>query len=160
MSTRILRSVRWTLIALLSIWIFYVFCTGLVGVVGDLRKEASFGEHALHIFMIQFMTGLLALPPVIMVYSLITKKLHGFASCVGWILGFGGFLALLSWPNRLHVFEVWHAAESLPLLIRALGGVVIPLLFLILPFWFLSRVIKLTNTWLYPKIFQPLEEKL
>lgn len=160
MSTRILRGARWTLIALLSIWVLHVLSTGLVGVVEDLRKEASFVEHALHIFMIQFMTGFLALIPGIMVYSLITKKLHGFASCVGWVLGFGGFLALLSWPHRLHVFEQWHAAESLPLLIRALGGVVISLLFLILPFWFLSQVIKLTNTWLYPKVFQPLEEKL
>lgn len=160
MVVTLLRGIRWTLIAVLSIFVFYVLYFGLTGVVGGLLKERPPIEHLLGVFTFVLMVGVLALIPGIMVHSLIVKKLNGFASCVGWMLGFGGFLALLSWPNRLRLFELWNAAESLPLLIRGLGGLVISLVLLVLPFWFLSRVIKFTNEWLYPKVFKPLEEKL
>jgi len=45
-------------------------------------------------------------------------------------------------------------------LLFALGSVLLCLFLMYFPFWLSIRIVRLTNEWLYPKIFKPLEDKL
>ncbi len=95
-----------------------------------------------------------------MVYSLIQKRLNGFASCLGLIVSLAAFFGAIVLPGQLALMELWSKLSWIPDPIRIIVGLIVPILFLIVPFWLLFRIIRLTNQWLYPKIFKPLEAKL
>jgi hypothetical protein len=101
-----------------------------------------------------------------MLYSLVVKKLYGFASALGAILALVLFYVASVLPDKLGLMAAirqnldnWPGPPPTALLPLLFGGI-LSLAFFILPFWALVRMIRLTNTWIYPKLLKPLEEKI
>jgi hypothetical protein len=44
--------------------------------------------------------------------------------------------------------------------IKILIGLAMAITFLVFPYWLLFRAMRWTNEWLYPKLLQPLEQKI
>jgi len=112
------------------------------------------------IILFLLMTILLMGIPAIMLHSLLTKKLVGFAACVGAIAALFLFFGLIILPQRLESMQTWRSNTFVPDPIKILIGLPLSIILLILPFWALFRTIRLTNEWIYPKLFKPFETKI
>jgi len=158
MNPTLLRTSRWALMLLLSTTLGYLLFASIRGLVTmDFSADAPLAL-GLRIGISAFGFVLLALVPAIALHSLITKNLKGFAACVGLVLALTAFYA------AFQILRGWIAAwPSIPLIpdaVEAIGGIVLSIGLLLLPFWLVSRIIRLTNEWIYPAVFKPLEEKL
>jgi hypothetical protein len=94
--------------------------------------------------------------------SPLLSTVRGFASPLGAIVALTAFCIVLTWSSQLTTWAVWHQAFQSP---SVAGFLVVPALLLqialfMLPFWTLFRLIRLANEWIYPKLFQPLEERI
>ena len=170
MKTRLLRAARWILIITLSALLCYLLYDGVRHVIIEIKKTSSGLDIMLFLLGQLLMFSFVALIPGIVLYSLATKKLNGLASCIGAGFALGGFFLAATLPNKLGLFELLRSLESsfsattrltvgFHLLI-ILGSLILCLFAMLFPFWILIRIVRLTNEWLYPKIFKPLEDKL
>ena len=167
---RILRAARWILIAALSALLLYLLYSFVSTVIFEMTKGLSILGITFVLLGQLLMFSFLALIPGIVVYSLVTKRLNGLASCIGASFAIGGFFVTSTLPMKLGLFELLKSIEpsfkvtnnmTMGLDLLFIIGILLFCLFTMLfPFWLSIRIIRLTNEWLYPKIFKPLEDKL
>jgi hypothetical protein len=86
MKSPLLSTIRWILIAGLSAGLFYL--AGVTGptIVRTAWQAATDFSSISSLLFIVIATVILAAFPGVMLYSLVTKKLYGFASAVGALL--------------------------------------------------------------------------
>jgi hypothetical protein len=160
MNTSPLRVLRWSLIIVLAALLVYICYTGVTGFFSMAAKaEFSFTSVAGIVLFSGFFAWM-ALIPTIMLFSLITRRLNGFASCIGMAVSLLAFYGAMVIPNQIGLMNWWWSITAIPDAIKVLFGFVIPIALLIFPFWLLFRLMRLTNEWLYPKILKPLETKI
>ena len=160
MNMIILRASRWILIVILSAIFCYFAYTGIRTIISILRHTEAGGASMAGTFVIILLTVWMAIIPAIMLHSLITKRLYGFASCIGLCICLAAFYAAFTLPNALGLMRIWDSITLIPGAIKVLGGLALSIGILAVPFWLLFRLMRLTTEWLYPKVFKPLEERL
>lgn len=162
-STKVIRAARWSLMVLCATALSYAAYLGVAGLATQIRRddwslEGVFG--VLFVFAISlFMVAL----PAIMLHSLITKRLYGFACVIGFVITLTVFYAALVLPRQLGIFNAIEFLASSKSPAQPLGvflGLAVSLGLLALPFWLLFRLPRLTTQWAYPKFFKPLESRL
>jgi len=160
LKTSLLPTLRLIIMVVLVLCLLYFAYTGISGVV----KMTSVGITNVWdvggIIFLLLMTILLMGIPAIMLHSLLTKKLVGFAACVGAIAALSLFYGLIVLPPKLGIMQILSSNTFVPDPIKILIGLPLSIILLILPFWVLFRTIRLTNEWIYPKLFKPLETKI
>jgi len=170
MNIKALRTARWILMVVLSTLLSYLLYSLVSGVIIQIQKGSSGLELSFGLLGFLLIFSFMALIPGIMLYSLVTRKLNGLASCIGAIFAIVGFGLASTLPMKLGLFELLKSLEpSFRLtnnfavglnLLFALGTLLLCFFLMLFPFWLSSRINRLTNEWLYPKIFKPLEDKL
>ncbi len=153
----VLGAIRWVLIAGLGV---LLLATGIGAARVVLKMGMAGADHVwlmLIPLVIFFSCGMAFL--AVMLHSLLTRRLQGFASCLGAALAMTLFS--LGWylPIKAHVFEQWMAAP-LPGAVKALVGIPLALGLFILPFYAANWTVPFTTRWLYPRVFQPLESRI
>lgn len=153
----ILCAIRWVLIAGLSVFMLATGIAAAMSLIKMVRSDAAYVWLLLVPILIFFSCWMAFL--AVMLHSLLTRRLQGFASCLGAALamtlfGLGWYL-----PIKAHVFEQWMAAP-LPGAVKALAGIPLGLGLFILPFYAANWTIPFTTRWLYPRVLQPLESRM
>jgi hypothetical protein len=163
MKSRLLQSVRWALIVLFSAILLYLAYAAIISLVPPIfRGEAAFGLLGSILVTLVF-SGVLGLFPAIMLHSLLTKRLYGFASSIGAIIALAFFFGAMSLPRAADVMnfmELWSPASPSAAAMKLIVSMAVVAGMVILPFWLLFRMIRLTNEWIYPRLLKPLEEKI
>ena len=144
----------------LVLCLLYLAYTGISGVVKITSVGITNFWDVGGIIFLLLMTILLMGIPAIMLHSLVTKKLVGFAACLGLIAALFLFFGLIILPQRLEIMQTWSSNTFVPDPIKILIGLPLSIILLIFPFWVLFRTIRLTNEWIYPKLFKPFETKI
>lgn len=136
------------------------FLYGMVLNVGRMSAGGISGYGDV-LMLILFLVLALAMAtvPTIMLYSLITKRLYGFAASVWLLVAIAVFYLLVTLPSRVGLFE-WLSDMPVPVGLKALLGVAGSIGWLFLPFVVFSRMMRLVDKWLYPKVFKPLEGRM
>lgn len=160
MKTSPLRILRWSLIVVLAAFLAYIGYTGVVGLFSMLAKVEVTFSSIFGILLFSGISALLALIPAIMLFSLITKRLYGLASCIGMAISLLAFYCAMVIPNQIGLMNWWWSINLIPDPIKILTGFIILIGLIIFPFWTLFRLMRLTNEWFYPKILKPLETKI
>ena len=160
MNPSILRITRWSLVAVSSIvlcYLPYLWIAGMLPMI--LEPQATVGS-ILALIMVTLLFGVATLIPAVMVYSLISKKLIGLASCVGMVIALAAFCSTIVLLHKSGLMAFWISITFIPVSIKAICGIVLSIALVTFPFWLLVRLIRLSNEWFYPKFLKPLEEKL
>lgn len=160
MNTSALRTIRWLLIVFLSVLLCYLLYLVIAGVASITHRSESMLNAAIQLAMYLLMTTLLATIPGIALHSLLTKRLNGLSACIGLVLAIGGFSVAVSLPRWLHLFEALNSVKYVPDIFKVMIGLPLCIVILLFPFWYVRKIIALTNNWLYPKILKPMEEKI
>ena len=120
---------------------------------------SDYGE-ILRLLLVVVFTLAVAAVPTIMLYSLVTKRLYGFAACVWLLVAIVVFYALTTFPSRVGLFEWLSDMSVVPDEIKALLGLALSIGWLVLPYVVFFRMMPLIDKWLYPRVFKPLEARM
>lgn len=159
MKSPFLQTLRWILMVVLSIVLLFGGYAGISVIASLIPRATDIGGIAILVFMFLMMVFYAAFPAT-MLYSLATKKLYGFASAIGAAAALVLVYYAITLPSKLGAYAFLDAPDRQPHSLPTLAGIVLCFAFIILPFWAISRMIRLTNTWIYPRLFKPLEDKI
>jgi len=155
---RWIPAVRVALMGGLSAGMLFLAWTGL-GEAARLVRSGGMGLDGLGVVPGLLILGMMTLLGV-MLYSLATKRLRGLAYVIGAMVSLALLAAALSLPGKLGVYSAVETMTETPEPAKIAAAFGITIFFFALPFWVFSRALRLTETWLYPKVFQPLEAKI